>query len=157
MKVLIVTESCFGNTSAIAEAIADGLAANGATVDRVDASQTPTLDGVDLLVVGAPTHAMGLPKQSTRLQAQAQGGRPATPGVAEWLATLPPQRERRAAVFSTVTGGFFSGSASKGIAQQLRRRSTSVVARTDFRVGGVSGPLADGETERARAWGASLV
>lgn len=157
MKVLIVTESCFGNTAAIAAAIEAGLVSNGATVARVDASEAPALDGVDLLVVGAPTHAMGLPKPSTRRQAQAQGGRPVTSGVAEWLATLPARPERRAAIFSTVTGGFFSGSASKAIARQLRHRATSVLARTDFRVGGVSGPLVDGETERAHAWGASLV
>lgn len=157
MKVLIVTESCFGNTAKVARAVHDGLVSCGATVTSVDAAQCPSVHDVDLLVVGAPTHAMGLPKASTRRQAQAQGARPAAPGVAEWLATLPPQGGQRAAVFSTVTGGIFSGSASKGIMKLLRQRSTDVVARTDFRVAGTPGPLAEGEADRARAWGESLV
>ena len=60
MTALIVTESLFGNTLAIAEAIGDGIAEvrGPETVRVVHASEAPAElpSDVDLLVVGAPTH-----------------------------------------------------------------------------------------------------
>ena len=97
MNVLIVTESCFGNTRIVAEAIATGLRSGGAAVTAVtvvDAATAPSLDGVDLLLVGAPTHSMGLPSPATRGQAQAKGGRPPAAGVGEWLTSLPSRTAR---------------------------------------------------------------
>ncbi|MDR2973190.1 MAG: flavodoxin domain-containing protein [Propionibacteriaceae bacterium] len=152
-----MTESYFGNTAKIAAAIEAGLVTRGATVSRHDPSDAPTLDGVDQLIVGSATHAMGLPNRRTRQQAETQGGRHATTGVAEWLGSLPAHPKCQVAAFSTVTGGVFAGSASKAIAKLLRSRATSTIARADFRVAGVSGPLVDGEMDRARAWGESLV
>lgn len=157
MNVLVVTESCFGNTSRVAEAAAVGLRSRGATVTVVDAASAPAPDGVDLVLVGAPTHAMGLPGPGSRRQAEAKGGRPPVTGVAEWLDALPGQQGRRAAAFDTVTGtGLFSGSAAKGIEKRLRRHALDVVARESFLVSSMEGPLADGELTRAEQWGASL-
>ncbi len=158
MDVRIVVESCFGNTVRVAEAVAAGLRSRGATVTVVDAATAPAPDGVDLLLVGAPTHNMGLPGPASRRQAEAAGGRPPTTGVAEWLATLPPRQGGRAAAFTTVTGtGFFTGSAAKGIEKRLRRCAVEVVAREDFLVSGREGPPAEGELARAEQWGATLV
>lgn len=42
MKVLLVAESCFGNTSRVADAVAAGLRSCGATVTVVDAASAPT-------------------------------------------------------------------------------------------------------------------
>ncbi|WP_448058549.1 flavodoxin family protein [Cellulomonas hominis] len=158
MDVRIVVESCFGNTARIAEAVAAGLRSRGATVTVVDAASAPAPDGADLLLVGAPTHNMGLPGPASRRQAEAAGGRPPVTGVGEWLAGLPRRRGGRAAAFSTVTGtGFFAGSAAKGIEKRLRRCAVEVVAREEFLVTGREGPLADGELARAERWGAGLV
>lgn len=157
MKVLIVTESCFGNTARVADAVADGLRSTGAEVTVAEAAAAPALDGVDLLLVGAPTHNMGLPGPASRRQAAAKGGHPAASGVAEWLDQLPTGFGGRAATFDTVTGtGFFSGSAAKGIQKRLRRHRVDVVARESFVVTATEGPLADGELDRARLWGAAL-
>lgn len=113
---------------------------------------------MDLLLIGAPTHNMGLPSANSRRQAQTKGGQAPATGVAEWLDTLPGRRGGRAAAFATVTGtGRFSGSAAKGIEKRLRRRSVDVVARENFLVGSTEGPLADGELARAEQWGASLI
>ncbi|MGW0432161.1 flavodoxin family protein [Micromonospora sp. NPDC003197] len=157
MRVLIVIESCFGNTSRVADAVAAGLRSKGADVTVVEAAVAPPLDGVDLLLVGSPTHNMGLPGPASRKQAATKGGHPAATGVAEWLDTLPATLGGRAATFDTVTGtGFFSGSAAKGIQKRLRRHQVDVIARESFVVTATEGPLADGELDRAERWAAAL-
>ncbi|MGA5301845.1 flavodoxin family protein [Nucisporomicrobium flavum] len=156
MNVLIVTESCFGNTARVARAVAAGLRSKGAEVTIAEAAAAPALDGVDLLLVGAPTHNMGLPGPASRGQAATKGGNPPATGVAEWLDRLSGFGGR-AATFDTVTGtGFFSGSAAKGIQKRLRRSRVDVVARESFVVKATEGPLADGELDRAELWGAAL-
>jgi flavorubredoxin len=161
MDVRIVTESCFGNTRRVAEHVAEGLRSRGATVtlaDAAEAADVPQPGQVDLLLVGAPTHNMGLPKAWSRQQATATGGRAAVTGVVEWLDALPRRLGGRAAAFTTVTGtGFFAGSAAKGIEKELRRRGVEVVGREAFLVTGRSGPAAEGELDRAQQWGAGLV
>lgn len=156
MKALIVSETCFGNTEQIAHAIADGLRSRGAEVEAVQAFEATHPQKFDLLLVGSPTHIMGLPKAATRRQARTKGGHPGNTGVSEWLGALPDLTGQRAAAFATVIGGIFSGSASKAIEKQLRRLGATVVARQDFTVRGTEGPLAGGELDHAKAWGASL-
>jgi len=156
MNVLIVIESCFGNTGRVADAIAAGVRSRGADVTVVDAAAAPTTEGVDLLLVGAPTHNMGLPGPASRAQAAAKGARPVVAGVAEWLEALPGQPGRRVAAFDTVAGrGFFSGSAAKVIEKRMRRQSI-FTGRESFLVRGMAGPLADDELARAHEWGIAL-
>ncbi len=158
MNILIVTESCFGNTARVAEAVAAGIESKGDAVTIADAASHPDPSGADLLLVGAPTHNMGLPGPGSRKQARNKGGHPEDTGVAEWLEALPRSIDGRAAAFDTVTGtGIFSGSAAKHIDKRLRRRGMTIVDRKSFLVGGLDGPVAKGELERAEAWGASLV
>ena len=77
MTALIVTESLFGNTLAISEAIAGGIAEvhGPETVRVVHASQAPSElpADVDLLVVGAPTHLLSLPNAGSRHDAEGKG------------------------------------------------------------------------------------
>lgn len=157
MKSLIVIETCFGNTEQIAHAIADGLRSRGAETEIIRASEKTHPKKIDLLLVGSPTHSMGLPKVATRQQARVKGGNPGDSGVAEWLASLPNLNGQRVAAFATVTGGFFSGSASKAIEKHLRKLGATIVAREDFTVRGTEGPLVNGELDRAKAWGTSLI
>ncbi|MBO0808864.1 MAG: flavodoxin-like domain-containing protein, partial [Actinobacteria bacterium] len=70
MFVAIVYESLFGNTREIAEAIAEGSAEADprATVAcRPAAEAGPELPRADLLIVGAPTHFLGLPSERSRI------------------------------------------------------------------------------------------
>ena len=68
MSALIVTESLFGNTLAIAEAIGGGIAEvrGRERVSVMHASLAPSElpAEVDLLVVGAPTHTLSMPNLS---------------------------------------------------------------------------------------------
>jgi len=60
-NALIVYESMYGGTRQVAEAIADGLSASTrCTVTEVGDAPTVVGPDVDLLVIGAPTHAFGM-------------------------------------------------------------------------------------------------
>ena len=72
MTSLVVVESSFGNTRAVAEAITEGL---GPGTVLVDVGEAPDdLSGFDLVVVGGPTHAFGMSRPSTRDDAARQAG-----------------------------------------------------------------------------------
>ena len=160
MDALVVVESVFGNTRAVADAIATGLAGR-MTVRTTDVTDAPsTVSDVDLIVVGGPTHAFGMTRPATRRAAADQSGGtvPAdSVGLREWLATLPAGTAA-AATFDTRMGQLrIPGSAAKGAARMLAKRGYWMLTRPmTFQVAGTQGPLLDGERERAAAWGAEL-
>ena len=161
MKVLVVYESMFGNTASIARAVADGIASR-ADVTLAEVSTMPSAAGMDLVVVGGPTHAFGMSRPSTRQDAARQGEiRPAVVdmGVREWLDRSPMLTGVAAAAFDTeVDKPFLPGSAAHKAYRRLRRLGCQLVAPAEsFRVTGTAGPLVAAEDERARQWGASLV
>ena len=158
-SVLVVYESMFGNTAMVAEAIAAGLRAVGRRVELRTASAAPTeLDGFDLVVVGGPTHAWSMSRSRTRAAARDQGATNADDvGVREWLASVRrPTTTVRAASFDTRARSRFAGSAGRGILRRLRGLGLRGDQRFHAVVSGVSGPLAEGELERARRWATTL-
>jgi hypothetical protein len=163
MRVLIVYESMFGNTEKVAQAIAAVLTPP-ARVDIVEVGAAPpTVAGIDLLIVGAPTHAFGLSRASTRASAaqQATGGIISRgTGLREWLATLPAAVPGvSAAVFDTRVDKpvWLVGSAARAAAKRLRHLGYPLVeAPQSFFVAGIPGPLLDGELSRACRWGEAL-
>src|SRR5215207_2732106 len=165
MKALVVYESMYGNTRAVAEAIAEGL--GGSPVRAVhEAGQAP--EQRDLVVVGGPTHMHGLTTAlSRRLAAEAakeDGHAALEPGATDelglraWLRDLPAGDGVRAAAFDTRLdrSPAVTGAAARGIARRLRRRGYDVIATESFLVEDAEGPLEDGELERARTWGQEL-
>lgn len=89
MKALVVYKSMFGNTQAVARAVADGIATHG-SVDVREVASAPDLGATDadLVVVGAPTHAFSLSRAGTRQDAATKSGRQVISegrGVREWL------------------------------------------------------------------------
>jgi hypothetical protein len=170
MQALVVYESMYGNTHLIADAVADGLRVDGeATVVAVRDLAPSMLDGVDLLVVGSPTHVHGMTRDSTRAAAVEAAQKPGSalvlddeldphaPGLREWfdsVESLPPA----AAAFDTRidVAAALTGRASKGIARRLRKHGASLVAApTSFLVAKDS-RLEPDETLRAREWGQRL-
>jgi hypothetical protein len=164
MRALVVYESMFGNTRTVAEAVAAGLEA-AADVDLVEVSEAPTgrLSGIDLLVVGGPTHALGLSREQTRASAVAETDQPLVSsgiGLREWLTALDsPDGPVAEATFDTRTERpRVPGSAAVAAGRRLRRLGFVRTVRPEtFRVDGMTGPLVDGELERARTWGLHLV
>ncbi|GAA4039028.1 flavodoxin family protein [Nonomuraea soli] len=157
MRALVIYESMFGNTRLIAEAVAEGLGADAVEVGA--APDTVTMD-VDLLVVGGPTHAFGMTRPSTRKSAadQATGelvskGR----GLREWLSGVRMDGTVAAAFDTRVSKPRLPGSAAKGAVRRLRRLGVALAAPPEsFYVTGTTGPLVEGELERARQWGEAL-
>jgi hypothetical protein len=163
MRALIVHESMFGNTTAVAEAVADGMSTvPGVDVEVVAVRSAPThLVGVDLLLVGGPTHALSLSRASTRADAETKGADPAAAeaiGIREWIELLDPAPELVVAAFDTrVRRPRIPGSAARAARKHLRAHGFKAIEpATTFWVDGLSGPLHPGEEERARRWGEDL-
>jgi len=159
MKALVVYESLFGNTGTIARAIADGLAGT-CEVTLADVATAPSAEGIDLLVAGAPTHAFGLSRPSSRQQAGRSGPVRAgatEAGLREYLAASPPLTGLAAAAFDTRVDKPITGSAARKAHRWLSRLGCRMlVPPAGFRVGGTTGPLLAGEADRARRWAAAL-
>ncbi|HEU4839955.1 MAG TPA: hypothetical protein VFT09_00885 [Ilumatobacteraceae bacterium] len=159
-RALVVYESMFVNTAAVARAIGDGLGTRFDAVEVVDVSAAPlALDAYDLVVVGGPTHAFGPSRPGTRRSAREQGSGAPDRGVREWLAELsaPATPAPAAAAFDTRLQTWFpTGSAARGIRRRLRRLGFRVGATTSFDVAGTAGPLVTDALEAARRFGASI-
>jgi hypothetical protein len=163
MRALVVYESMFGNTQAIANAIADGLSDRmHVEVLEVGTAAPATIGGdVALLVVGGPTHAFGMSRPQTRQDAagQAPAGLVSRgSGLREWLATLQAPAGIAAATFDTrIRKPRLPGSAARAAEKRLRRLGFRIVAPVaSFHVEGTLGPLQEGEQQRARLWGESV-
>jgi hypothetical protein len=162
MRALVVYESMYGNTRSIASAVAEGLSGR-MTVDLVEVADAPTAVDADLLVAGGPTHAFSMSRPNTRQSAaeQADGHELVSrgPGLREWLAEAGPGlRGMPATTFDTkITKGHLPGSAARSAQKRLRRFGCRIISPAhSFTVLGMTGPLGDGELDRARQWGADL-
>lgn len=161
MSVLIVVESQFGNTIRIARAVAAGLTDAGAAVDVLRCSEAsgPISDDVQLLLVGAPTHNMRLSNPASRKQALERGASQGEgSGLADWIGRVEPRPDLRVVTFDTTMGGKFTGSAAKAAVKLLRGRGFRHSEKgQSFIVDAASGPLHEGEEDRARTWAAELL
>jgi hypothetical protein len=160
MKALVIYESLFGNTASIARAVAKGIAAH-ADVTIADVSTMPSAEGMDLIVVGGPTHAFGMTRPSTRQDAARQGQtRPGSleVGVRDWLDRSPMLTGAAAAAFDTkIDKPFLPGSAAHKVHRQLRRLGCRLVVPAEsFRVTEATGPVLAGEKQRAQRWGETV-
>ena len=162
MRALVIYESMFGNTEAVARAVADGLAEMH-DVDLREVSQAPTavIAPIDLIVVGGPTHAFSLSRPATRASAREQGGTHGNKelGIREWLGQLRRgSHSELVAVFDTriAKARRLPGSAAMKAAKLTSHLGYASAGRHSFYVTDTSGPLLPGELERARAWGTQL-
>ena len=164
MNVLIVHESLFGNTREVAAAIAEGLRqgrapdADAVRLVPVDSAPTTLDDGVDLLLVGGPTHAFSMTRPNTREDARSKGAAAAREGVREWIEAVTPRRGLPVVTFDTrIHVKMLPGSAAAAAAKALRHRGFDRAERGEtFWVQDTAGPVVEGELDRARAWGAEL-
>jgi hypothetical protein len=161
MKAVVVYESLWGNTAAIARAIAEGIGPEALCLSTAEATST-VIAGADLIVAGAPVIGFKLSTEQMRQNFRANPGKaPAPPDLSHppmrvWLDALPAGHGRAAAFDTQVRGPF--GSAAPAIAEGLESAGYRALAQpVGFIVKGRYGPLRKGEIERARLWGAELV
>lgn len=160
MKAVVVFESHWGNTAAIARAIAEGIGPGAAAMSTAQAT-LDALTGAELVVAGAPLLGFRLPtdKMLEGIAASAHKD-PTTPDLSHpsmrtWLEGLPPGNGGAAAFETRIW--WSPGSAAKSILRDLEAHGYRALADpARFVVKGKYGPLRDGELDRARAWGIEL-
>jgi len=147
MQALVVYFSRFGNTQQVAEAVAETLGAEGAVrVRPMDQVTAADLAGLDLVVMGCPTHRMNLPE-----------------AVRPVFETLPRRvlRGTPAAAFDTsykMSRWLARFTAARKLAGKLRKLGGKrIVPPETFHVVEREGPLYEGEIERAKAWAATIL
>lgn len=160
MHAIVVDESVWGNTAAVAHAIAEGLGreTQAFATDEVPADALPS---ADLIVAGAPVFAFGLPTDAMR-ENVARGETDAVhapdlahPSLRSWLDRLPNGTGRSAAFETRIwwSPRGATGTIEKKLAEAgypALRKGAKFVVRDKY------GPLAEGELERARGWGTEL-
>jgi hypothetical protein len=167
MSALVVYESMYGNTRAIAEAVAEGLGATQTVRVLGVAEVTPAdLAQATLLVAGGPTHIHGMSSPRSRRAAVDGAAKAhatlepaaAGDGVRDLLARSGPASGTPAAAFDTRMPGWsvFTGRASRGISRMLRRAGFRLIAPPASFIVDRKNALQPGELVRARTWGREL-
>jgi hypothetical protein len=160
MKAVVVYESHWGNTEAIARAVAAGIGPEAEALTTDQASRAALMDA-DLVVAGAPLIAFGLPSDKTRGGVAAESAKAPTPpdlshpSLSCWLANLPRGHGRSASFETRIQ--WSPGGATGAIDRGLEAAGYHSVGKgRRFVVKGKYGPLRDGEIELARQWGVEL-
>lgn len=161
-SALVVYESMFDNTAHVAHAIARGLKRAGFEAHAVPVNSLAASGPirVDLLAVGAPTHAFTLSRRQSRADAARQGAPESrvSIGLRDWIPAVSPDRfgTERLVVFDTRVGRVRRLPLAAGVtaARLLRRRGFRLLRKpVAFVVEQTAGPLAEGEEARAERWG----
>ncbi len=137
MNILVLYDSKYGNTEKIAQAIGETI---GCQVVHIGEVNPGTLKGLDLIIIGSPTH----------------GGFP-TEDIHNLSKSNMAFHESFVAAFDTRTKRTIFGYAAPKIAKNFEKNGGKrLVPPEGFFVLGTKGPLADGELERAVHWAACL-
>ena len=144
MKTLVVYDSLYGNTRAIAEAIGAAIPGD-VEVMPVNEVTSSGLEAYDLLIVGAPTHGAG--------------PSPAVKGFLDQVQALALAGIDVAGFDTRMTNRLITmfGCAAPKIANALKNKGGTLVGSPGgFYVSGGKGPLKEGEVERAARWAKEL-
>ncbi len=169
MRALIVYESMYGNTHVVANHIADGLRSQyEVEVVPVEKATTERVSGVDLLVVGGPTHVHAMSSEKSRKAAKEALTKPDTDlvldpdaegeGLRDWFHALEQVRSVGAAAFDTRIDAspLVTGRASRGIERRLIKLGYDLVADPESFLVDKQNHLLPGEADRATRWGVEV-
>jgi len=160
MKAIVVYESHWGNTAAVARAIAEGIGPEAVAMSTAEAS-ADQVAGAGLIVAGSPLLGFSLPTESMVKSLGANQAKDPTPpdlshpAMRTWLEGLARGSVRAAAFETRIL--WSPGSAAKAILRLLEGAGYRAAAKPEkFIVQGKYGPLREGELARAKQWGAEL-
>jgi flavodoxin len=153
MKMLIVYFSKFGNTKKVAEAMAEAMKPAGeARVVGIDQLVASDFEGVDLVVVGSPTHAFSVPQNVRSALAALPPGILADKSVAAFDTTVRPWPLRHFRASPKLLRQL-SQLGGKPVAQPqtffVRTSSTQGTGERDL--------LLAGQLDRARDWAGQIL
>ena len=159
LQAVVVSDSHWGNTEAVARAIAEGYGPAARALTTDDACPE-FIAAADLIVAGSPVMGFRLPTESmvNGLRSERGATREAhttsTP-LRTWLDRLPAGRGMHAAFETRIhwSPGGATGAIDKAL-EAVGYRRLSEARR--FVVEGKYGPLREGELELARQWGGQL-
>jgi hypothetical protein len=166
MRALVVYESMYGNTHAVAADIAAGLrATHEVTLVPVTRATRELVAAAGLIVAGCPTHMHRMPTVASR-RAAAEAARKQDsgltldpdadgPGLRTWLEGLSADNVL-AASFDTRLSGIpaLTGRASRSISRLLKSRGCRLIVPPESFLVSKQNVLLKGEAARACSWGA---
>jgi flavorubredoxin len=132
-KAIIVYDTVYGNTEKVARALAQGLESSGtakATLSRASETDVTNLSEYDIVIVGAPTHALNASKP-----------------IREFLGGIGGSvlKGKKAFAFGTKVKNRMAGNAAKHIEKELSKLGAVIVRESVCAiVKGREGPLEDG-------------
>jgi len=157
MKALVVSDSVFGNTEKVAQAIGQALGSpEDVQVVRVGDVKPEQLLGLTLLIVGSPTRQFSPTGATT-------GFLKSIPkhGLKGVKVAAFDTRFTESAIEKVRILAFFVkifGYAAKPIADRLQKKGGEMVVPPEgFYVGDTEGPLLEGELERAADWAKQII
>lgn len=156
MKALVLYRSHYGNTTQVAEALAEAIRAGGGEAEALDLRRRlPDLSGLGLILVGAPTRMARVTGRAKRVLKKIAKRGPAGIRVAIYdtfgpVPTDPAELEK---------GRKWLEPGAAGILLELAKSLGLNVHPEALRceVAGMKGPLKDGELDKARAFAARLL
>jgi flavodoxin I len=156
MKSVVVYDSLYGNTKAIAQAIGDALPGE-VQVLSVGEVNPGDLGTADLLIVGSPTQRLRPTVAATSfLKSIPQKGLKGVK-VAAFDTRLTWSEIEKVRILAFVVK-IFGGYAAAPIAGRLGKKGGELtVSPVGFYVASGEGPLVEGELERAAAWARQIV
>jgi flavodoxin len=160
LNAIVIYESVWGNTAAVARAIAEGLGPD-VGVYATDEVPPERLAAAELIVAGAPVFGFSLPTDAMRATVAHDDADAPTPpdlshpSLRSWLDHLPAGHGRSAAFETRI---WWSPRGATGtIENRLTKAGYPPIGKAQkFVVRNKYGPLREGEIERAREWGREL-
>lgn len=144
MRALLIYDSIFGNTEKVAKALSSGMREEGIEVDcmRANSVDIGTLGNYDMIVIGGPTHKVGLSETMKTFTKQLKKA---------------DVKNKLAFAYDTKYNKRFAGSAANRIERRMKQYGMKIVmSHVSAVVLGREGPLEDGTEEKFKQIGGEL-
>jgi flavodoxin len=157
MKAMVAYDSVYGNTGKIAQAIGEALGSSeDVELVQVGKVKPEQLAGLTLLIVGSPTQRFRPTGATTNFLKGIPGNGLEGVKVAAFDTRFTESEINRVRILAFFVGIF--GYAAKPTADRLEKKGGELIVPPEgFFVGGVEGPLLEGELERAAEWAKQII